>query len=172
MQVWWKRNMNIVLIGMPGCGKSTVGVLLAKSLLMHFVDTDLTIQSIYKKSLSAIIEDEGLDAFKRIENEVLASVETENAVIATGGSAVYGAEAMAHLGATGTVVHLDVPLATIKARLSDIKSRGVAIADGYTIDDLYAERAPLYKKYANVTVPCDGKTAEECVDAIVAALKQ
>ena len=163
--------MNIVLIGMPGCGKSTVGVLLAKSLLMHFVDTDLTIQSIYKKSLSAIIEEEGLDAFKRIENDVLAATDEENAVIATGGSAVYGAEAMAHLGRDGTIVHLDVSLSTIKSRLSDIKTRGVAIADGLTIDDLYAERAPLYEKYANVTVNCDGKTAEECVDAIVAALK-
>jgi shikimate kinase len=163
--------MNIVLIGMPGCGKSTVGVLLAKSLLMHFVDTDLTIQSIYKKSLSAIIEDEGLDAFKQIENDVLAATDEENAVIATGGSAVYGAEAMEHLRRNGTVVHLDVSLSTIKSRLSDIKTRGVAIADGLTIDDLYAERAPLYEKYANVTVNCDGKTAEECVDAIVAALK-
>ena len=163
--------MNIVLIGMPGCGKSTVGVLLAKSLLMHFVDTDLTIQSIYKKSLSAIIEEEGLDAFKRIENDVLAATDEENAVIATGGSAVYGDEAMEHLGRDGTIVHLDVSLSTIKSRLSDIKSRGVAIADGLTIDDLYAERAPLYEKYANVTVNCDGKTAEECVDAIVDALK-
>ena len=163
--------MNIVLIGMPGCGKSTVGVLLAKSLLMHFVDTDLTIQSIYKKSLSAIIEEEGLDAFKRIENDVLAATDEENAVIATGGSAVYGDEAMEHLGRDGTIVHLDVSLSTIKSRLSDIKSRGVAIADGLTIDDLYAERAPLYKKYSNVTVNCDGKTAEECVDAIVDALK-
>jgi shikimate kinase len=163
--------MNIVLIGMPGCGKSTVGVLLAKSLLMHFVDTDLTIQSIYKKSLSAIIEEEGLDAFKRIENDVLAATDEENAVIATGGSAVYGDEAMEHLGRDGTIVHLDVSLPTIKSRLSDIKTRGVAIADGLTIDDLYAERAPLYEKYANVTVNCDDKTAEECVDAIVAALK-
>lgn len=163
--------MNIVLIGMPGCGKSTVGVLLAKSLLMHFVDTDLTIQSIYKKSLSAIIEEEGLDAFKRIENDVLAATDEENAVIATGGSAIYGDEAMEHLGRDGTIVHLDVSLPTIKSRLSDIKTRGVAIADGLTIDDLYAERAPLYEKYANVTVNCDGKTAEECVDAIVAALK-
>ena len=164
--------MNIVLIGMPGCGKSTVGVLLAKSLLMHFVDTDLTIQSIYKKSLSAIIEDEGLDAFKQIENDVLAATDEENAVIATGGSAVYGAEAMEHLGQSGTIVHLDVSLPTIKSRLSDIKTRGVAIADGLTIDDLYAERAPLYKKYAAITVNCNGKTAEECVDAIVSALNQ
>ena len=164
--------MNIVLIGMPGCGKSTVGVLLAKSLLMHFVDTDLTIQGIYKKSLSAIIEEEGLDTFKKIENDVLAATDEENAVIATGGSAVYGEEAMKHLGRNSTVVHLDVSLSTIKSRLSDIKTRGVAMPEGCTIDELYTERAPLYETYADATVNCDGRTAEECVDAIVAALKK
>lgn len=162
--------MNIVLIGMPGCGKSTVGVLLAKSMLMHFVDTDLVIQNAYGKSLCALIEERGLEAFKQIENDVIASVTAENSVIATGGSAVYGAEAMAHLGKNGRIVYLDVSVDAIKSRLSDIKTRGVAMPEGYTIDDLYAERLPLYRKYAHVTVDCNGRTAEECVDAIVSAL--
>lgn len=162
--------MNVVLIGMPGCGKSTVGVLLAKSLLMHFVDTDLSIQNAYGKSLCALIEERGLEAFKDIENQVIASLSAERSVIATGGSAVYGAEAMAHLGEGGRIVYLKVPLSAIKARLSDIKTRGVAMPESYTIDDLYAERIPLYEKYAHLTVDCEGRTAEECVDAIVAAL--
>ena len=163
--------MNVVLIGMPGCGKSTVGVLLAKSLLMDFVDTDLVIQNTHKKSLCEIIESEGLVAFKDIENRVLADLEANNCVIATGGSAVYGKEAMAHLSAVGTVVYLRTSLKVIKSRLGDIKTRGVAIADGYTLDDLYAERTPLYESYAHVTVDGDGRTVEECVDAIVAAIK-
>lgn len=164
--------MNVVLIGMPGCGKSTVGVLLAKSMLMHFVDTDLVIQNTHKKSLCALIEERGLNAFKQIENDVLAALKVDGSVIATGGSAVYGTEAMAHLAENGRIVYLDVSLEAIKSRLSDIKTRGVAMPEGCTIDQLYAERRPLYEAYAHLTVDCNGRTAEECVDAIVAALQK
>lgn len=164
--------MNVILIGMPGCGKSTVGVLLAKSLLSNFVDTDLVIQNTYKKSLCEIIETEGLSSFKEIENRVLADLSVDNCVIATGGSAVYGKEAMAHLSAIGTVVYLRTSLEVIKSRLGDIKTRGVAIADGYTLDDLYHERTPLYEGYAQVIVDGDGRTVEECVEAIVAAIRK
>ncbi len=158
--------MNIVLIGMPGCGKSTVGVLLAKSLLSDFIDTDLVIQNIYKKALCDIISTEGIEVFKQKENAVLSSLSCDNCVIATGGSAVYGETAMAHLKENGKIVYLKLSPAEIEGRIQNIKTRGIAMKEGTTIAELYAERAPLYEQYADITIDCEGLTAEECVNAI------
>lgn len=161
---------NIVLIGMPGAGKSTVGVLLAKSTLRAFVDTDLVIQQKTGKSLCAIIEEEGTDRFLEIENGVIASCDFDCCVIATGGSAVFGKEAMENLRQDGTVVYLKLPVNEIKKRISDIHSRGVAVKAGVTLEDIFEERKPLYEKYADFTVDCTGLNAEQCVEKIIMLL--
>lgn len=158
---------NIVLIGMPAAGKSTIGVLLAKSMLKSFVDTDLIIQSSYGCSLCNIIEKEGTDAFLKIENNIICSQEYCHSVVATGGSAVYGEEAMAHLKKDGIIIYLELGLAEIEKRIGNITTRGVAMKNGITLADLYNERAPLYNKYADITVNCLGKTAEEVVKEIM-----
>lgn len=158
--------MNIVLIGMPGCGKSTIGVLLAKSMLCDFIDTDLIIQNTYHKSLCQIIEDDGLAGFKEKENEILKSLECDNSVIATGGSAVYCEDGMANLKKNGKVIYLKLTPQAIKKRINNITTRGIAMEEGCTIEDLYLERAPLYEKYADYTLECEGLTAEECVTKI------
>lgn len=163
---------NIILIGMPGAGKSTVGVLLAKSTLRAFVDTDLLIQQREGTSLCEIIENEGIDRFLAIENEVISSAYFDCCVVATGGSAVYGKEAMQKLRCDGTVVYLKLPVCEIQKRISDIHSRGVAVRSGVTLDALYAERKPLYEKYADVTVNCEGLTAEQCVERIIELLNR
>ncbi len=158
---------NIVLIGMPGAGKSTIGVLLAKSLLKSFVDTDLIIQGQYSASLCELIEKYGTDAFLQLENDVIKSADFSNSVIATGGSAVYGEAAMAKLKENGIVVYLKLPLEELQKRLSNIHTRGVAMKNGTTLRELFDERLPLYEKYADITVQCKGLSAEECVDEIV-----
>lgn len=158
---------NIVLIGMPGAGKSTIGVILAKALLYAFTDTDLIIQSKYGMSLSEIINKDGTEAFLKIENDVIASCTFSNCVVATGGSAVYGEEAMKKLRETGTVVYLKLPVSELEKRLSNIHTRGVAMKKGETIADLYEKRRPLYEKYADITLDCYGLTAEECVEKII-----
>ncbi len=160
--------MNIVLIGMPGCGKSTIGVLLAKSMLCDFIDTDLIIQNIYHKSLCQIIADDGLAGFKQKEDEILKGVKCDNSVIATGGSAVYCENGMKSLKENGKVIYLKLTPDVIKKRINNITTRGIAMEDGCTIDDLYLERAPLYEKYADYTLECEGLTAEECVTKITA----
>ncbi len=161
---------NIVLIGMPAVGKSTVGVLLAKSLLMDFVDTDLIIQKKYQNSLCDIISQNGSDAFIQLENDVIKAENFNNCVIATGGSAVYGEQAMEKLRKNAKVIFLTLPIEEIKKRINDIHTRGVVIKNGATLDDLYTERLPLYEKYADITINCAELTAEECVDKIVAAV--
>ena len=162
--------MNIILIGMPGCGKSTVGVLLAKSLLCDFIDTDLIIQNTYKMSLCDMIAKDGIEVFKQKENEVLAAISCNNCVIATGGSAVYGKKAMQNLKAHGKVIYLKLSPDAIEKRIENIKTRGIAMRDGCTIAQLYAERAPLYEQYADITVDCHGLSAEECVNTITKSL--
>lgn len=161
------RN-NIVLIGMPSCGKSVTGVVLAKALKMKFVDTDLLIQEEAGKGLQDIINEEGIEVFKELEERVLTSVEIENAVISTGGSAVYYESAMKHLKDNGTVVYIQVSLDTVKQRLSNIKTRGVAMGKGQTLDDLYEMRVPLYEKYADIIVESDSRcTMEDTVEKII-----
>lgn len=159
--------MNIILIGMPGCGKSTVGVLLAKSMLCEFVDTDLIIQNKYKKSLCDIINEDGLEGFKAKENNVLAELCCDNCVIATGGSAVYCDEGMKNLKANGKVIYLKLSPQEIKNRIKNIKTRGIAMKEGTTIEELYNERCKLYEKYADFTVDCENTSPEDCVNKIM-----
>lgn len=159
---------NIVLIGMPGAGKSTVGVVLAKKLGFSFLDSDLLIQDHEKMLLHEIIEQKGLDGFNQIENEVNASITATNSVIATGGSVIYGKEAMEHLKTIGTVIYLQLNYEELKERLGDLEERGVSIRPGMTLKDLYAERTPLYETYADLTIACDDKPIRKIVQEIVA----
>jgi len=160
--------LNIILIGMPGAGKSTVGVLLAKRLGYHFVDTDLLLQAKEQRRLQQIIQQVGLEAFKQLEEEVLCSLDTTHSVIATGGSAVYSKRAMAHLKGLGRLVFLDVPLAELSARVRDMDSRGLVIGPDKTYAQLYTERQPLYEAYAEVTISGGGQV----IDTIAAAIEK
>lgn len=162
---------NIVLIGMPGAGKSTVGVVLAKSLGFAFMDSDLLIQDKYKKLLHEIIEERGIEGFWQVENEVNAGIETQNSVIATGGSVIYESEAMEHLKKIGTVVYLKLSCEELKVRLGDLNERGVTLKPGQDLDGLYEERIPYYEKYADVTIECDGKLIRDIVAEIKAQAK-
>lgn len=161
---------NIVLIGMPGAGKSTVGVVLAKRLGYRFVDSDLLIQEKYGRLLHELIEENGIEGFWRIENDVNAAINLEKSVIATGGSAVYGEEAMEHLRRIGTVIYLQLPYEEIANRLGDLNARGVTLREGQSLKDLYEERVPLYEKYAHRVIPCEGKMLRQVVAAIVGEL--
>lgn len=154
---------NIILIGMPGAGKSTVGVVLAKKMGYAFLDSDLLIQAYENKLLHEIIEVKGLDVFKKIENKVNAAINAENTVIATGGSVIYGTEAMMHLKSIGSVIYLKLGYEELKKRLGDLSDRGVAIRLGQTLADLYEERTPLYEKYADITIDCSKKDIREIV---------
>lgn len=157
---------NITLIGMPGSGKSTVGVLLAKSAGMGFIDTDLLIQSASGRLLYKMIEEEGIDAFLRTEERVIGGLVCDNCVIATGGSAVYGEGAMEKLSRMGLIVYLKLPCEEVEKRLRNIRTRGVAMRAGETLRQLYEERVPLYEKYAHVTVDA-ASDPEETVAAIL-----
>lgn len=161
-------NKSVTLIGMPGAGKSTVGVLLAKSLLMDFTDTDLIIQRETGKSLCEIIEADGTESFLETENRIILSQDFHNCVIATGGSAVYGKEAMDKLKEISTVVYLSLPVEELEKRIKDIHTRGVAMKNGVTLRELFEERRSLYEKYADFTVECQGLSPEECVEKIIA----
>lgn len=159
---------NIILIGMPGAGKSSVGVVLAKKLGYAFVDADLVIQSWEGKLLHEIIEERGVEGFWMLEEAVGESMDVRRTVIATGGSAVYGENAMAHYKQIGTVVYLSLPLEGIRERLGDLTERGVTLRDGQDLDGLYVERQPLYERYADVTVDCEGLSIREIVEQIAA----
>lgn len=156
--------MNITLIGMPASGKSTVGVLLAKRLGLSFVDTDILIQEQEKKLLKEIIAQEGLEGFMKVENQVNSEIQVKDAVIAPGGSVVYGKEAMRHLKEISTVVYLKLEYSELKKRLGNLKDRGVVLRDGMTLKDLYEERVPLYEQYADIVVDEKGKDAGAIVD--------
>ena len=157
---------NIVLIGMPGCGKSTVGVLLAKSAGMGFVDTDLLLQNTQKRLLYEILSEEGIDAFLQKEAAAVCAMECFNCVIATGGSVVYESEAMAHLKALGSVVYLRASVGELEKRLRNIRTRGVVMGKGKTVRDLYDERRPLYERYADFTVDAAGEP-EDVVEQLM-----
>ena len=158
---------NIVLIGMPAVGNSTVGVVVAKRLGYEFVDTDLLIQKQEKRLLKEIIAQEGNDGFLAIENQVNRDLDVENAVIAPGGSVVYCEEAMEHYKKTGTVVYLKVSYETIDRRIQNAKSRGVVLKEGQTLKDLYEERVCLFEKYADYTICEDGLTIEETIGNVL-----
>lgn len=166
------KNNNIVLIGMPGVGKSTIGVILAKVLGYQFVDADLVIQKEEGKLLREIIAEVGTDGFIEVENRVNAGLMVEHSIIATGGSVVYGAEAMEHLKEIGTVIYLKLPYEELRVRLHDIKGRGVVLREGQTFFDLYKERVPLYEKYADLTVDESGCSVEQTVEKILGLREQ
>ncbi len=157
---------DIVLIGMPGAGKSTVGVVLAKRLGYGFVDSDLVIQERYGKLLHELIRENGAEGFRALEDEVNASLACRKCVIATGGSVIYGERAMEHLREMGRIVYLMLPCGEIEERLGDLSVRGVVMEPGQTLEELYRERTPLYEKYADTTVSCSGKALREIVEEI------
>ena len=161
---------NIILIGMPGAGKSTVGVVLAKRLGYRFVDSDLVIQEKYDKLLHELIAENGVEGFWKIENDVNASLVLRKSVVATGGSVIYGSQAMGHLRQIGTVLYLKLPLEEIADRLGDLNARGVTLMPGQTLADLYAERVPLYEKYAHKTIDCQKRPIREIVHTIVSMI--
>ena len=163
---------NITLIGMPGVGKSTIGVVLAKVLGYQFLDSDLLIQKQEKRKLHQIIAQEGNDGFQAIENRVNASIEAEETVIATGGSVVYCQEAMEHLKSVGTVVYLKLSLNELSKRLGNLKGRGVVLKEGQTLADLYRERTPLYVKYADIVIDQEGQALETCLQAVLETLEK
>lgn len=163
---------NIVLIGMPGSGKSTVGVVLAKVLGYRFVDSDLLIQEQEGKLLHEIITEKGIDGFIEVENQVNSQIDVQNSVIATGGSVVYGREAMEHLSSIGTVVYLKLSYRALKNRLGNLKDRGVVLKEGQTLKGLYQERVPLYEKYAQVTLEEAGLGIRETVEQLAERLKK
>ncbi len=154
---------NIILIGMPGAGKSTVGVVLAKILGFDFVDSDIVIQRQVGKRLCDILEEEGLEAFLETENRINAGLNLKKTVIATGGSVVYGKEAMAHLKSIGAVIYLQLSCAAVERRLGDLKRRGVAMKEGESLRELYEERSDLYEKYADYILDCNNLTIEETI---------
>ena len=162
-----QKGNNYILIGMPGAGKSTIGVLLAKALGAEFIDTDLVIQQKTGKLLRDIISQEGNEAFKKIEEEVNASVEAENSVIAPGGSAIYSPTAMEHFRNIGTVIYLKLDYETVAERLGDLAARGVVLDNGQTLSDLYQERIPLYEKYADITVDADDLKIGEALEKVL-----
>ena len=148
--------MSIILIGMPSCGKSTLGVLLAKKLGYEFIDSDLCIQKKHGKLLHELIAEHGNEGFLAIESEVNCAMDAQNAIIATGGSAVYSEAAMRHLASLGKIVYIHISYEEMEARLGDFAHRGVVMPAGYTLHDLYNERAALYSRYADLTVSGEG----------------
>lgn len=161
---------NVILIGMPGAGKSTVGVVLAKRMGYRFVDSDLVIQERTGMLLHQIIEEKGLDGFIQLENDIHVSLCMEQSVIATGGSVIYGTEAMEHLKKMGTVVYLMLSYDTIEHRLGDLNERGVAVREDQSLSDLYEERIPYYEKYADVIIDCEDKMIKDIVADILVQL--
>ena len=165
-----KQHNNITLIGMPASGKCSIGVLLAKRLGFSFVDVDIVIQEKEGRLLKEIIADEGMDGFLEVENRINADLAVKHSVIATGGSVIYGREAMQHLKKIGVVIYLKLSCESIAARLGDLRKRGITLREGQTLQQLYDERVPLYERYADITVDCENKSIREIVAEIVARL--
>lgn len=162
---------NITMIGMPASGKSTVGVLLAKRIGYQFIDSDILIQNQEKRLLKEIIAQDGLEGFLAIEEQVNRGIQADRAVIAPGGSVIYGKTAMEHLKEIGTVVYLKISYEDLEKRLGNLVDRGVALKDGMTLRDLYDERTELYEKYADVTIDETGKTSGKVVDELRAMVE-
>lgn len=162
---------NVILIGMPGCGKSTIGVVLAKVLGYEFTDSDLLIQKRAGKLLREIIAERGEEGFLKLEGMVNAGIQAEGHVIATGGSVVYCSDAMKHFQEIGRIVYLKLSYATICNRLGNIRRRGVVLRDGQSLKDLYDERTPLYEQYADIIVDAEGYDIEELMEEVVKALE-
>ncbi len=162
-------NSNIVLIGMPGSGKSTCGVVAAKMLLKNFYDTDLLIQNMEGRSLQEIIDTDGVDYFAKAEEKAILSLELEGTVIATGGSVVYSDKAMEHLKSLGKIIYLHLSFDDMVHRINNLESRGVMLKDGETLEDMYNERLPLYNKWAQAVINCGKTPVEQTAKAIVRA---
>ena len=158
---------NIVLIGMPGVGKSTIGVILAKELGYQFMDTDLIIQKKENRLLREIIEQEGVDGFLDVENQVNSGIEAERTVIATGGSAVYGREAMKHFREIGTIIYLRLPFEKLRERLGNLRGRGVVLKENKSLRDIFEERSVLYQQYADVIIDEENKDIESTLREIL-----
>lgn len=163
--------MNIILIGMPGVGKSTLGVLLAEAMKMSFIDTDTIIQERAERSLQDILDSDGVDRFLIVEEQALLSLQTDNTVISTGGSVIYSQRGMTHLKDNGLTVYLWAPYLEIENRLDNLSTRGVVIKPGRSLKDTYDERVPLYEDFADLTVTCSEKNVEVCVKEITEALR-
>ncbi len=160
-------SSNIVLIGMPGSGKSTCGVLAAKALLKNFFDTDLLLQNLEGKRLQSIINENGIEYFNKAEERAILSLDIQGTVIATGGSVVYSEKAMAHLRSLGKIIYLRLSYDEMEGRIKNITTRGIVLKNGETLLDMYNERTVLYEKYADEILNCDGMTVEETVESIV-----
>ncbi len=163
---------NIVLIGMPGSGKSTCGVLAAKALLKNFFDTDLLFQGLEEKKLQDIIDDDGIEYFLNAEERTILSLDINATVISTGGSVVYSDKAMAHLKENGKIIFLNLSYDTMIGRIKNISSRGVVVKEGNSLEDMYNERLPMYRKWADAVIDCDNNTVEETVAKIVEAAEK
>lgn len=161
------NKTNLILIGMPGSGKSTCGVLAAKALLKNFYDTDLLLQGIEQSRLQDIIDKRGIDHFLSAEEKAILSLNLEATVIATGGSVIYSEKAMRHLKKMGTVIYLHLSYETMLKRISNITTRGVVLKEGTTLLDMYNERLGLYEKYADFIIDCNDHTVEQTVEKIV-----
>ncbi|MEI7857921.1 MAG: shikimate kinase [Methanomicrobiales archaeon] len=161
---------NIILIGMPGAGKSTLGVCLAKTRGMKFIDTDIVIQESTGRLLQDIIDTDGVSAFKQIEEETILSLHYRHAVIATGGSVVFSTKAMEYLKSGGVVIYLQIPFDEMARRLGNIMSRGIVLVAGQDLREMYNQRIPLYEKYADITVDCSDLPFETCVEHVICLL--
>ena len=164
--------MVITLIGMPGCGKSCMGRAIAGKLKMKLIDSDRLIERRYEKKLQELIDELGVEEFRRIEEETLLSIEGDNLIISTGGSAVYSDAGMSHLKKIGKIFYLFCSYETVKERIGDFSKRGIVLKPGQTIKDLFDERAPLYKKYADVTILCDGNAYPQYQSAVMRAARR
>lgn len=159
--------MNWILIGMPGAGKSTIGVVLAKTLGVPFIDTDLIIQERESMRLQDYINTKGLERFLEAEEQAVLSVKNEKSVVATGGSVVYKDKAMQHLKSIGKIIYLELPYRIIRKRIRNISTRGIAMGENQTLLDVYTERQALYEKYADIIVQCKGKNMEQIIEEII-----
>ncbi|WP_331343863.1 shikimate kinase [Cellvibrio sp. UBA7661] len=160
-------HQSVILIGMPGAGKSTLGLLLAKSLAKDFVDTDLLIQLEHRKTLQDILNEQGHLALREAEEKVLLTAQYPNHIIATGGSAVYSSAAMQHLKHFGPIIFLDTPLNILEDRIHNMDTRGIARPANQSFADVYAERRPLYLKYADIVIDCHNKSLEQLIDEVI-----
>lgn len=164
--------MVITFVGMPGCGKSCMGRAMAGKLKMKLIDSDRLIEKRYGKKLQELIDELGVEEFRRIEEETLLSIEGDNLIISTGGSAIYSDKGMLHLKEIGKIFYLFCSYETVKSRIGDYSKRGIVLKPGQTIKDLFDERAPLYKKYADVTILCDGNAYPQYQSAVIRAAKR
>ncbi|MDY6791332.1 MAG: shikimate kinase [Thermodesulfobacteriota bacterium] len=167
-----KTHSNIVLIGMPGSGKSTVGVILAKKTSLSFVDVDILIQTSQKRTLQDIMDSHGCAVLRKIEEDVIVGLSMKNHVIATGGSAVYSHQAMTHLKSDGILIFLDVELATLESRIGDCSTRGIAKQPNQSFAELFDERLGLYTKYADISIKCDVMSQEQVCEKIIEQMEQ